>query len=260
MTSRASDVRAVPLPEDSRLRAHMAPGDFVDCFAAPAEITPRQAAEIIVDFPGWARALLALRRVATAPFGLSNDGPPADDKLGPFPVESETGDRDRRRVRRPSPELPDLGSEPRRRCLARDLGSPAQLRRARVPHGDPAVPCADRAERRRARLRGRGVTDTIATRAARATPQPVATRIRGLSDRAIAWIFVAPTIFLLLAVNIFPLIWTIRLSFTNFRANRNREVEWIGTRNYERILTDSTSGSPCRPPRISCSGRCSSRS
>jgi multiple sugar transport system permease protein len=31
------------------------------------------------------------------------------------------------------------------------------------------------------------------------------------------WIFVAPTIFLLLAVNIFPLIWTIRLSFTNFR-------------------------------------------
>ncbi len=36
----------------------------------------------------------------------------------------------------------------------------------------------------------------------------------------------APTIFLLLAINIFPLIWTIRLSFTNFRANRpNREVE-----------------------------------
>jgi hypothetical protein len=38
-----------------------------------------------------------------------------------------------------------------------------------------------------------------------------ARRIRGLSDRAIAWIFVAPTIFLLLAVNIFPLIWTISL-------------------------------------------------
>ena len=83
------------------------------------------------------------------------------------------------------------------------------------------------------------MTDTIATRAARATPAPVARRIRGLSDRAIAWIFVAPTIFLLLAVNIFPLIWTIRLSFTNFRANRNREVEWVGLRNYERILTDS---------------------
>ena len=50
----------------------------------------------------------------------------------------------------------------------------------------------------------------------------------------------APTIFLLLAVNIFPLIWTIRLSFTNFRVNRpNNDVEWVGLRNYERILTRS---------------------
>jgi multiple sugar transport system permease protein len=64
--------------------------------------------------------------------------------------------------------------------------------------------------------------DTPLDRVAKATPQPIARRVRGLSDRAIAWIFVAPTIFLLLAVNIFPLIWTIRLSFTNFRANRNR--------------------------------------
>ena len=83
------------------------------------------------------------------------------------------------------------------------------------------------------------MTSTIADRAAKATPPPVARRIRGFSDRAIAWIFVAPTIFLLLAVNIFPLIWTIRLSFTNFRANRNREVEWVGLQNYQRILTDS---------------------
>ncbi|NNE89075.1 MAG: sugar ABC transporter permease [Silicimonas sp.] len=77
-------------------------------------------------------------------------------------------------------------------------------------------------------------------RVASATPPPVARKIKGLSDRAIAWIFVAPTIFLLLAINIFPLIWTIRLSFTNYKANRiNREPEWIGLRNYERILTDS---------------------
>ena len=62
--------------------------------------------------------------------------------------------------------------------------------------------------------------------------------MKGLSDRAIAWIFVAPTIFLLLAVKHFPLIWTINLSFTDYRANRpNREVEFVGLRNYERILT-----------------------
>ena len=72
------------------------------------------------------------------------------------------------------------------------------------------------------------------------TPEQIAQRIRGLSDRAIAWIFVTPTILLLLAVNIFPLIWTIRLSFTNYRVNRpNRDVDWVGLRNYERVLTDT---------------------
>ncbi|WP_424989959.1 carbohydrate ABC transporter permease [Fluviibacterium sp. S390] len=77
-------------------------------------------------------------------------------------------------------------------------------------------------------------------RVATATPQKVARKIKGLSDRAIAWIFVAPTIFLLLAINIFPLIWTIQLSFTDFKANRiGREVKNIGLRNYERILTDN---------------------
>jgi multiple sugar transport system permease protein len=57
-------------------------------------------------------------------------------------------------------------------------------------------------------------------RTAAATPAPLARRVRGLSDRALAWIFIGPTMVLLLAVNIFPLIWTIRLSFTNYRANR----------------------------------------
>ncbi len=76
-------------------------------------------------------------------------------------------------------------------------------------------------------------------RAAKATPRPLAKRITGISDRGIAWLFVSPTIFLLLAINIFPLMWTIYLSFTNFRANRiGREVKFIGLRNYERILSD----------------------
>jgi len=75
---------------------------------------------------------------------------------------------------------------------------------------------------------------------AQATPPKMARKIRGLSDRTIAWLFVGPTIFLLLAINIFPLIWTIQLSFTNYQANRiGREVKNIGLRNYERILTDT---------------------
>ena len=84
------------------------------------------------------------------------------------------------------------------------------------------------------------MSDKALDKVAKATPVHIARKIKGLSDRAIAWIFVGPTIFLLLAINIFPLIWTINLSFTNFKANRvNRAVEYIGTRNYERILSDA---------------------
>ncbi|WP_395450698.1 carbohydrate ABC transporter permease [Aminobacter sp. UC22_36] len=74
---------------------------------------------------------------------------------------------------------------------------------------------------------------------AQATPPNIRRNIKSLSDRAIAWIFIGPTIVLLLAINIFPLIWTIRLSFTNFRVNRpNSPVDFIGLDNYRRILTD----------------------
>ncbi len=83
------------------------------------------------------------------------------------------------------------------------------------------------------------MTETPIDRLARATPTSLARRARGLSDRTIAWIFVTPTILLLLAVNIFPLIWTVRLSFTNYRSNRpNAEVKWVGFENYQKILTD----------------------
>jgi multiple sugar transport system permease protein len=79
--------------------------------------------------------------------------------------------------------------------------------------------------------------ESIAERAVRATPERVARRVRGLSDRAIAWLFIAPTIVLLLAINIFPLFWTIYLSFTNYQANRpNRPIVNLGTQWYRDIL------------------------
>ncbi len=65
-----------------------------------------------------------------------------------------------------------------------------------------------------------------------------ARRIPGLSDRAVAWIFIAPTIILLLAINVFPLIWTVRLSFTNYRANRpNAPIVDVGLQFYRDILS-----------------------
>jgi len=72
----------------------------------------------------------------------------------------------------------------------------------------------------------------ILSRAARSGGQ-------GLSDRALAWCFVGPTLVLLLAFNIFPLLWTVFLSFTNYRANRpNAELAWLGISNYRRVLGD----------------------
>lgn len=64
-------------------------------------------------------------------------------------------------------------------------------------------------------------------------------RLGGLSDRAMAWLFVGPTVLLLLAFNIFPLLWTIYLSFTNYRANRaSAEVIAIGFANYQSVLNN----------------------
>jgi multiple sugar transport system permease protein len=72
-----------------------------------------------------------------------------------------------------------------------------------------------------------------------ATPPGVARRVRGMSDRTIAWLFITPTLLLLLAINIFPLIWAIRLSFTNFRSNAQyMPSRFVGLDNYHDILTD----------------------
>lgn len=84
-----NSVSATDLPIKSQLHVRMASGDFIDCYRVASSLSPRQAAEIITNFPGWARLLLLVRRFVTAPFGLSNDGPAADDKVGIFPVESE---------------------------------------------------------------------------------------------------------------------------------------------------------------------------
>ena len=62
-------------------------------------------------------------------------------------------------------------------------------------------------------------------------------KVRGLSDKAVAWIFITPTILLLLAINIYPLFYAISMSFTNFYANKvGKEIKWIGLKNYVKIL------------------------
>src|SRR3981081_1208251 len=80
--------------------------------------------------------------------------------------------------------------------------------------------------------------ESVGERLAATTPPPLARRLRGLSDRTIALLFITPSIALLLAINIFPLIWTIRLSFTNFKSNMpSIPVRFTGSANYTNILT-----------------------
>jgi len=83
------NVRKCKLPPQSDLWERVSAGDFLDCYSTEADATPRQASEIITKFPKWAGFLLVVRRIVTTPFGLSNDGPGASDKVGIFPVETE---------------------------------------------------------------------------------------------------------------------------------------------------------------------------
>ncbi|MFA3918063.1 DUF2867 domain-containing protein [Ruegeria hyattellae] len=77
------------LPANSLLHARIRSGDFLDCFSVASDLPPRQAADSITDFPGWAKALVRLRGVLVAPFGLEKTGPEAPNKVGLFPVEHE---------------------------------------------------------------------------------------------------------------------------------------------------------------------------
>ncbi|MFN8493721.1 MAG: sugar ABC transporter permease [Caldilineaceae bacterium] len=62
---------------------------------------------------------------------------------------------------------------------------------------------------------------------------------RQLSDRTIQWLFIAPTLILLLLFNIFPLFYSLYLSFTDFSAvdPKNAPV-WIGFANFAKLLND----------------------
>jgi multiple sugar transport system permease protein len=63
-------------------------------------------------------------------------------------------------------------------------------------------------------------------------------RRRHLSDRAILNLFIWPTLILLIAMNIFPLFYSLYLSFTNYSAIARQIPVWIGFDNFSKILND----------------------
>ena len=60
---------------------------------------------------------------------------------------------------------------------------------------------------------------------------------KALTDRAVANLFLLPTILLLVAMNVFPLFWSLGLSFTKFKANANKPAEWLGNANYQEMMS-----------------------
>jgi len=61
---------------------------------------------------------------------------------------------------------------------------------------------------------------------------------RGLSDLAIRNLFIIPTILFLIVFNIFPLLWSLGYSFTDFRASTNATPNFVGLANYRELLND----------------------
>lgn len=61
---------------------------------------------------------------------------------------------------------------------------------------------------------------------------------RGWSDITIRNVFVIPTILFLIVFNIFPLLYSLGYSFTDFRASTKDAVNFVGLQNYMDLLSD----------------------
>ena len=71
-------------------------------------------------------------------------------------------------------------------------------------------------------------------------------RGRGMSDLAIRNWFIIPTIVFLIVFNIFPLLYSLGYSFTDFRASMNDPVNFVGCRTTASCSETNTSGPTSR--------------
>ncbi len=61
---------------------------------------------------------------------------------------------------------------------------------------------------------------------------------RGWSDITIRNLFVIPTVAFLIIFNVFPLLYSLGFSFTDFRASSKAPVNFVGLKNYADVLAD----------------------
>ena len=63
-------------------------------------------------------------------------------------------------------------------------------------------------------------------------------RRRQLSNRAIVNLFIWPALLLLIAMNLFPLFYSLYLGFTDYSAITRQQPVWVGFQNFSKILND----------------------
>lgn len=61
---------------------------------------------------------------------------------------------------------------------------------------------------------------------------------RGMSDLAIRNLFIIPTVVFLIVFNVFPLLYSLGYSFTDFRASVSAPANFVGLQNYRELLAD----------------------
>lgn len=77
-------------------------------------------------------------------------------------------------------------------------------------------------------------TDRPVQEASSTTPAPGGSP--RLSDRGLAVAFISPALLLLLGMSVFPLLWALYLSFTDYSATRATGANFVGFDNYSLIL------------------------
>lgn len=59
-----------------------------------------------------------------------------------------------------------------------------------------------------------------------------------LTDGRLSFLFVSPTLLILLFIAVYPLIWSLTASFTDRTLSQSGDISYVGTDNYQELLTE----------------------
>ena len=68
--------------------------------------------------------------------------------------------------------------------------------------------------------------------------KPIRPAFSWLTDGRLSFLFVTPTLLILLFIAIYPLLWSLSASFTDRTLSQSGDITYIGTDNYQELLTE----------------------